>query len=190
MKTQKHFLALLTIMIVFNACSIEKKHASFGYHIEWRNNKFSKDNKVIAQKLKPKAAKEKTTVTPFGTNLILETIERSDINNQVLNNDKVSTIKKVMFSGVRYKTKKVIKNNPSLVKQKMPFIKQSNDNKLNPNYFLLLAALFSGITILILPYYNSIFYVIFLFLCLICLIIWFIFYMIKFIKQTLLDLNL
>jgi hypothetical protein len=47
MKTQKLNLIFFTIMIVLNACSIEKKHASFGYHIEWRNNKFLEGNKAI-----------------------------------------------------------------------------------------------------------------------------------------------
>ena len=47
MKTQKHSLMLFTIMIVLNACSIEKKHASFGYHTEWRNNKFKNTKKPL-----------------------------------------------------------------------------------------------------------------------------------------------
>lgn len=77
----------------------------------------------------------------------------------MLNKVKVGTVKKVLFFGMESKTEKatknqlkVIKNNPYLVHQKMPFLKQSNDNKFNPNYFFLLAALFLGITILILPY--------------------------------------
>ena len=83
-KTQKPFFILFTIMILLNACSIEKRHSMFGYHIEWRNNKFLDDNKAIAQKTKPKVTKEKAKVE---TGLIVDTKKNAAVINQEIKSD-------------------------------------------------------------------------------------------------------
>jgi len=129
MKTQKYPLILFTILIVFNACSIEKKHASFGYHIEWRSNKFLNGNKAIAQKTKPKTAKEKTIITPIEIDLILESKANSVEANSSINNELVSTSNEIVKFEVVNKTKTINSKQQSIIKKSKIFAIENRPTK-------------------------------------------------------------
>jgi len=129
MKTQKYPLILFTILIVFNACSIEKKHASFGYHIEWRSNKFLNGNKAIAQKTKPKTAKEKTIITPIEIDLILESKANSVEANSSINNELVSASNEIVKFEVVSKTKTINIKQQSIIKKSKIFAIENRPTK-------------------------------------------------------------
>lgn len=168
MKTQKLLLMLFTIMIVLNACSIEKKHASFGYHIEWRNNKFLNGNKAIDQKTKPKVA------VINETDLILETKANAVEPNQDLNTDIVSASNKKSKYNLQDKTinrnikqLSIIKKSYELANKKKPLPKQSSGNVLKSMGFLFLSLLFSFLSIFSHSYLFSYFL---LFLACLCIV--------------------
>jgi hypothetical protein len=117
LKTQKPFFILFTIMILLNACSIEKRHSMFGYHIEWRNNKFLDDNKAIAQKTKPKVTKEKAKVE---TGLIVDTKKNAAVINQEIKSDIVKT------SNEKPKLK-LINKSKYITHFKIPIVKESHE---------------------------------------------------------------
>ena len=167
MKIQKLYLMLLTIMIV-NACSIEKKHASFGYHIEWRNNKFSEGNKPIAQITKPKVA------VINETDLILETKANAVEPNQDLNTEIVSASNEKSKYNLINKTRNInskqlsiIKKTYEFVNKKKPLPKQSSGNGLKSMGFLFLSLLFSFLSIFSHSYLFSYFL---LFLACLCIV--------------------
>ncbi len=141
MKTQKLYLMLLTIMIV-NACSIEKKHASFGYHIEWRNNKFSEGNKPIAQITKPKVA------VINETDLILETKANAVEPNQDLNTEIVSASNEKSKYNLINKTRNINSKQLSIIKKSYEFVNKKKplpkQNKLEMPETLFLACVAFG----------------------------------------------
>ena len=104
-------------MILLNACSIEKRHSMFGYHIEWRNNKFLADNKVVSQKSKLKVVNEKAKVE---TDLILETKKNATVINQEIKSDIVSTSNQKSKFEFKNKSKKISHF-------KIPIIKESSE---------------------------------------------------------------
>ncbi len=155
-------------MIVLNACSIEKKHASFGYHIEWRNNKFLNGNKAIDQKTKPKVA------VINETDLILETKANAVEPNQDLNTDIVSASNKKSKYNLQDKTinrnikqLSIIKKSYELANKKKPLPKQSSGNVLKSMGFLFLSLLFSFLSIFSHSYLFSYFL---LFLACLCIV--------------------
>lgn len=118
---------LFTIIIVFSACSIEKKHASFGYHIEWRNNKFSEGNKPIAHKAK--AVKEKAIITPNETDLIIESKANSVEANSSMNNELVSASNEIVNFEANKKTKTISNNQASIIKNSNRYTKGNRPTK-------------------------------------------------------------
>ena len=155
-------------MIVLNACSIEKKHASFGYHIELRNNKFLNGNKAIVQITKPKVA------VINETDLILETKANAVEPNQDLNTDIVSASNKKSKYNLQYKTinrnikqLSIIKKSYELANKKKPLPKQSSGNVLKSMGFLFLSLLFSFLSIFSHSYLFSYFL---LFLACLCIV--------------------
>jgi hypothetical protein len=154
MKTQKIYLIFFTIMIVFNACSIEKKHASFGYHIEWRNNKFLEGNKVIAQKTKPKVTKEKALVVPDETDLIMETNANAVVINQeskteilIDSNENLKYNLQDKTRNINTKQLSIIKKSYDLASKKIPLPKQ---NKLDMPETIFGACIAFGLSLLFL----------------------------------------
>ena len=106
-------------MILLNACSIEKRHSMFGYHIEWRNNKFLDDKKVVSQKSKLKVVNKKAKVE---TDLILETKKIATVINQEIKSDIVST------SNQKSKFEFEFKNKSKKISNfKIPIIKESSE---------------------------------------------------------------
>ncbi len=155
-------------MIVLNACSIEKKHASFGYHIELRNNKFLNGNKAIVQITKPKVA------VINETDLILETKANAVEPNQDLNTDIVSASNKKSKYNLQDKTinrnikqLSIIKKSYELANKKKPLPKQSSGNVLKSMVFLFLSLLFSFLSIFSHSYLFSYFL---LFLACLCIV--------------------
>ena len=155
-------------MIVLNACSIEKKHASFGYHIELRNNKFLNGNKAIVQITKPKVA------VINETDLILETKANAVEPNQDLNTDIVSASNKKSKYNLQDKTinrnikqLSIIKKSYELANKKKPLPKQSSGNVLKSMGFLFLSLLFSFLSIFSHSYLFSYFL---LFLACLCIV--------------------
>jgi hypothetical protein len=154
MKTQKHLFIFLIIMIVLNACSIEKKHASFGYHIEWRNNKFTDGNKTIAQKSKLKVAKEKAVITLNEKDLILDIKSNSKSTNQESKTEILIDSNENLKYNLQDKTRiinikqlSIIEKSYDLVSKKIPLPKQS---KLEMPYFILWACIALGLSLLFL----------------------------------------
>lgn len=153
MNTQKLYLILFTIMIV-NACSIEKKHASFGYHIEWRSNKFLEGNKVIAQKTKPKVVNEKAVITLNEKDLILEIKSNSKSTNQeskteilIDSNENLKYNLQDKTRNISIKKLSIIKKSYDFVSKKIPLPKQ---RKLEMPYFILWACIAFGLSLLFL----------------------------------------
>ncbi len=141
-------------MIVFNACSIEKKHASFGYHIEWRNNKFLEGNKVIAQKTKPKVTKEKAVVVPDETDLIMETNANAVVINQeskteilIDSNENLKYNLQDKTRNINTKQLSIIKKSYDLASKKIPLPKQ---NKLEMPETIFVACISFGLVLLLL----------------------------------------
>ncbi len=127
MKIQKLYLVLFTIIIVLNACSIEKKHASFGYHIEWRNNKFLAGNNAIVHKAK--AVKEKAIITPIETDLILESKVNSVEANSSMNNELVNASNEIVKFEVNKKTKTISNKQASIIKNSNKYTKENRPTK-------------------------------------------------------------
>ena len=91
----------------------------FGYHIEWRNNKFLDDKKVVSQKSKLKVVNKKAKVE---TDLILETKKIATVINQEIKSDIVST------SNQKSKFEFEFKNKSKKISNfKIPIIKESSE---------------------------------------------------------------